>query len=101
MTRIAIVGGPNTGKTTLAGTLGPYLSTDDVKDMGWSESSAEVATWLQSDDDVLYGPDLIVEGVAVPRALRKYLDAVPDTAPVDLVIVLTYHYLSPLPSRLR
>ena len=76
MTRILIAGGPRTGKTTLAKTLAqelgiPALHADDAIPLGWSESSAEVARWI-----ALPGP-WIIEGVSVPRALRKWLDAHP------------------------
>jgi hypothetical protein len=88
MTRICIAGGPRTGKTRLAESMferhdwphavtdcdgcGILRHTDDLVYLGWSEASAAAALWF--DDD---GP-WIVEGVAVPRALRKWLAAHPD-----------------------
>jgi adenylate kinase family enzyme len=88
MTRIAITGGPRTGKTTLATSMAAetglaIVATDDYLDMGWSEASEHVAGLLAADEP------RIVEGVAVPRALRKALASRPDVAPIDRLIVLT------------
>lgn len=96
--RLAIVGGPNTGKTTCALELAGSRTyrdatvrhTDDVIDLGWSEASEEVADWLMYD-----GP-LIVEGVAVARGLRKWLRRGMKGRPVDRVLVLTQPFV-PLP----
>lgn len=95
MTRICIAGGPRTGKTTLAGTLferhdwphdapdcdgcGVVRHTDDLIQLGWSEASAAAAEWFE------YPGPWIVEGVAVPRALRKWLAAHPEGKPCDVV----------------
>ncbi len=70
--RILIGGGPRTGKTTeglaLARDLGVTLrSTDHLMAIGWSEASLVASTWF--DDE---GP-WVIEGVAVVRALRKWL----------------------------
>jgi broad-specificity NMP kinase len=90
--RILITGGPRTGKTTLARSLSPHArSTDDVIHLGWSEASAEVATWFDRP-----GP-WVIEGVAVPRALRKWLEANPHVKvgekwihpPCDRIIFLS------------
>ena len=95
MTRIAITGGPLTGKTTLAGELQmrppddgecrPRIRhTDHLVPLGWSEASAAAALWFDEP-----GP-WIIEGVAVPRALRKWRDAHPgQRPPVDRVIYLS------------
>ena len=78
--RIAITGGPKTGKTTLAKELGNVRSTDDLMaTTDWSGASAEAAKWIAQGQSL--------EGVTVPRALRKALDASPDK-PVDKVIWL-------------
>lgn len=87
MKRIAITGGPRTGKSTTAARLAaetglPLVSTDDFKDMGWSEASAHVAGIIAT------GAPGIIEGVAVPRALRKALAANPDVKPIDRLMVL-------------
>lgn len=84
MTRIAITGGPRTGKTTLAHRLGGNVRhTDDIIHLGWSGASQAACGWL--DDP---GP-WIIEGVAVSRALRKWRDQHPGCPPpVDRVIFL-------------
>lgn len=70
---ILIAGGPRTGKTSLANRLGqemglPVRHTDDlIGRFDWSGVSEEVARWMDAE-----GP-WIIEGVAVPRALRKWL----------------------------
>jgi hypothetical protein len=100
MTRICIAGGPRTGKTTLAGRLiatdpvdfmsaargatspadlNPVRHTDNLMHLGWSEASEAAALWFDEP-----GP-WIVEGVAVPRALRKWLAAHPEGKPCDVV----------------
>lgn len=81
--RILIAGVPRAGKTTLAMELGKQLAlpvrhTDSLIGLGWSESSAAAAKWLEDP-----GP-WIIEGVAVPRALRKWL-AANAGAPCDTV----------------
>jgi KaiC/GvpD/RAD55 family RecA-like ATPase len=83
VTRIVICGGPRTGKTTLSTSLGiaRVRHTDDVMDLGWSEASAEVATWFDEP-----GP-WVIEGVAVGRALRKWL-AANEGKPCDVVYYL-------------
>lgn len=103
MTRIAITGGPRTGKTTLADQLWNGVAiaagvadpmqrgrgadlvrhTDDLMHLGWSEASQAATLWLDEP-----GP-WIVEGVAVSRALRKWHDQHPgERPPVDRVIYL-------------
>lgn len=57
-------------------------STDDAMHLGWSEASQEVSTWLDEE-----GP-WIIEGVALPRALRKWLRANEFGKPCDRVILL-------------
>jgi dephospho-CoA kinase len=66
--RIAICGGPRTGKSTLAKqvTDRQVIHTDDYMGIGWSEASAAVAAFVNNHPGML-----VVEGVAVPRALRK------------------------------
>lgn len=68
--RIAIAGGPKTGKTTLAAAVTdrPVIHTDDHKGMQWSELPPTI----------LALPDLmlerwVIEGVQVGRCLRKGL----------------------------
>lgn len=86
--RIVIVGGPQTGKTTLAGVLGFPLEqvrhTDDlIETHGWSEASQEASTWFNEA-----GP-WVVEGVATVRALRKWLAAHAEGLPCDVIAYLT------------
>lgn len=96
MTRIVILGGPKTGKTTLAGIIDcpngepsgfvvPVRHTDDLIHLGWSEASQHVADeWLTQP-----GP-WIIEGVAAVRGLRKWHAQHPhQPPPVDRVIYLT------------
>lgn len=70
--RVAIVGGPKTGKTTLSHQLADGANiavrhTDELIPLGWSEASETAAQWFNDD-----GP-WVIEGVAVARALRKWL----------------------------
>ena len=87
MKRIAITGGPGAGKTTYANRLAEKLGvevihTDDYIPMGWSEASLHAA-------DVMSKPTTVItEGVAVPRALRKMLEARPEVKPVDEVVIV-------------
>lgn len=87
MKRIAITGSPKSGKTPYANRLAErngvsVIHTDDYIPMGWSEASAHAA-------DVMGKPTtFITEGVAVPRALRKMLEAHPDRKPVDEVVII-------------
>ena len=79
--RVAIAGVPRAGKTTLAGP--GARSTDSVMGLGWSESSEAVAGWFDEPGS------LTVEGMAVPRALRKWLETHPTGRPVDEVVWLS------------
>jgi hypothetical protein len=95
MKRILITGGPGCGKTSLSIQIAMLLGldqqaiqhTDDlVGVLEWSAASAEVATWLD-------GPaPSVIEGVCLPRALRKWLVAHPTGAPADILIYLTQPY---------
>lgn len=88
-TRMLIIGGPLTGKTTMAKAIGerfniPVKHTDDlIKTHEWSEASQEVSTWLDKP-----GP-WIIEGTAGARALRKWLDRNPEGVPCNAVHLLT------------
>lgn len=70
--QILIAGVPRAGKTTLAERLGGEhrlkpLHTDDLIDLGWSGASSVASSWMSRPGS------WILEGVAVPRALRKWL----------------------------
>jgi hypothetical protein len=86
--RVLITGGPRTGKTTLSESTARELGitahhTDDlIGKLDWSAASAHVAEWMKTP-----GP-WIIEGVAIPRALRKWLAAHPDGKPADRIVFL-------------
>ena len=86
--RVAICGVVNSGKTTLSDELevehpeATIRHADDLIYLGWSGASAMCATFFDDEGD------LVVEGMAVPRALRKWLHAHPDGPPVDTVLWL-------------
>jgi hypothetical protein len=84
--RIAIIGSPRAGKTTLATQMSaalelPVVSSDDYISETWSGASDVVA-------DLIERYPGIYEGVAVVRALRKLLERDAELAPVDEVILL-------------
>ena len=88
MTRVLIIGSPCTGKTTMAEKMGNNRSTDQLMHLGWSGCSEAVTKWL---DETAYG---VLEGVAIPRALRKWREANPGKPPpVDKIIYLTTPYI--------
>ena len=85
--KTAIIGAPKTGKTTLGQQLANEQgcvcrSTDEVMSLGWSESSLAVSHWFDEDTP-------IIEGVAVARALRKWLERNKEGKPVDTLIVIS------------
>lgn len=79
--KILIIGGPRSGKTTLANKLRdslhlPVVHFDShIKDYEWSELSEKISEWL--DDE---GP-WIKEGVSGVRGLRKWLRKNPEKLP--------------------
>jgi dephospho-CoA kinase len=76
--RVAIAGGPGTGKTTLAREVSdrPVIHTDDFRDLPWADIPREVIRAVAE-----LGPRWCVEGCLVARALRRGLRP-------DVVIVL-------------
>jgi len=87
--QIAIAGGPNTGKTTLARqwTDRVIRSTDTLVDLcAWSEQSEAVSHWFDAPGS------WVIEGCTVVRALRKWLRRNPTGKPCDKVIFLTRPY---------
>lgn len=87
-TRLIIVGGPQTGKTTLAMRMGKELGllvrhTDDlIATHDWSGASLAASLWFEAP-----GP-WCVEGVATVRALRKWIATHADGVPADRVLFL-------------
>ena len=84
--RIAVIGSPRAGKTTLAAELAeqhslPIFHADDFIALGWSAASEALAARMSADVPCIY------EGVMVVRALRKALCQRAD-APVDRCVVL-------------
>ena len=75
--RIAVVGGPLTGKTTVSRevTDRPVLSTDDTMDADWADQP-EIAKRRVEGMDAF-----VLEGVQAARALRKGLE-------VDAIVVM-------------
>lgn len=91
--RIVIAGVPRAGKTTLGNRMAAELGhevmhTDDLVHLGWSEASAEAATWMLAR----LGGSWIVEGVAAIRALRKALASTRDK-PCDKLVWLARPYV--------
>ena len=86
--KIVVGGGPRTGKTTFAHKLGvelklPVKHTDDlIPILDWSGASQAVSEWFQRSEPC------IIEGVAVWRALRKWLASHAVGKPCDTVYVL-------------
>lgn len=66
--RIAIVGGPKTGKTTLSTSVNdrPVYHTDESREIPWEDQSQY---WV----DKIKEPSFVLEGVQAARALRKGL----------------------------
>lgn len=99
MRRIVIVGGPHVGKTTLANRLksdygfSKTFHSDDVKHLGWSESSEHASKWFDESGE------WVIEGVQMARALRKWLKANPDTSLDADVVVLSQSFDELLPGQ--
>jgi len=94
--KIAIAGIPKAGKTTLSKEIsnGEVFHTDDlIKTKEWSAASLEISTWFNKE-----GP-FIIEGVAVPRALRKWLRAHEKGKPCDKLIWLKNPYIKLSPGQ--
>lgn len=101
--RIAIVGGPRVGKTTLAlraaEAIGlPVTHADDLIELGWSEASTALAAQIAAAAE----GGGVFEGVSVVRALRKLLAQTPwGDAPIDVLLVLRDVHEALNPGQLR
>lgn len=97
--RILLTGVPNSGKSAVSKRMEArgfrVLCTDDVKSLGWSEASERASFWFDTD-----GP-LVVEGVAGPRALRKWLKRSTEGKPVDAVVFLRKSLVENSPGQTR
>ena len=86
--RLVIAGGPQAGKTTLAGSLArdglTVHGSDELKHLEWSAASLAATHWLDEA-----GP-WICEGVAMPRALRKWLARNKTGKPADAALYLAH-----------
>jgi hypothetical protein len=102
--RILILGGPKTGKTTLANKIGERMklaispprirhSDELIGKLDWSDSSKAVALWLSEPGNY------VIEGVTVIRALRKHF-AISNAGPCDHIIYLTEPYVTLTPGQL-
>ena len=98
--RVVLAGGPRTGKSTLAETIGAlfggtvYATDALIESHDWSAASAECARWMSATP----GP-WIVEGVAAVRALRKWLDANRTGMPCELVIWMSTSVVTRTPGQ--
>lgn len=87
--KIAIAGLPKAGKTTLAKEINfkhTYHTDDLIETHKWSEVSQEVSEWFNKKE-------FVIEGVAVARALRKWLKKNNNGVPCDILILLEKPYV--------
>lgn len=106
--KIAITGPPQSGKSTIGRLLASvleieqFLQTDALTHLAWSEASEMVSRWFD-----LPGP-WIIEGVVVPRAIRKWKQRLEDenadksrkdTPPWDKILVLRHPHRPLLPGQ--
>jgi hypothetical protein len=92
--RVAICGWPRAGKTSLAALAAAKIgvaprSTDELLGThDWSAASAEASTWFDAP-----GP-FVLEGVALPRSLRKWLRRNPTGKPCDVAVFLSSPFVA-------
>jgi dephospho-CoA kinase len=88
MRRIAIVGGPGTGKTTQAKMLAVTpCHADQWTNLPWSDQSAQVVMWLAAQGEMPF----VIEGCMVVRGLRKWLQAYSGKPVDDVYLLRTPH----------
>jgi len=75
---IAIVGGPNTGKTTLAKQIRNFKCTDLFTNIDWDQGIYETYRWINHNENV--------EGILVVHGLRKWLLHNSTGRPADVII---------------
>jgi SPP1 gp7 family putative phage head morphogenesis protein len=95
--RVAVVGGPRTGKSTAARALAdahglPLRHADDLIPLGWSRASEQLAHEIRLSDGGIF------EGVAIARALRKLLELEPGQ-PLDAVVRMREPYAALTPGQ--
>lgn len=80
---LVIVGGPKTGKTTLADSLGKTVRHTDelIGQLPWSEASEQVSHWFGEPGE------WVVEGVSTARAIRKWLLRESGPFPAGIVFI--------------
>jgi hypothetical protein len=72
----------------------PVHSTDDLMGMGWSEASDEICNvWFN------FTSPNIIEGTAVIRGLRKWLERNPEGLPFDRMIWLPQAHVTLSPGQ--
>ena len=81
--KIVIVGGPRSGKTSMAKLFGVTVRhTDDLKNQPNADIPRIIAGWFNLPGSWL------VEGVWAARGLRRWLREHPSGKPADLVLVV-------------
>lgn len=80
---VIVIGGPRTGKTTFADSLGGNVrhADDLIEGREWSQVSDELVLWFDEP-----GP-WVIEGVAVVRGLRKWLASHEGRVPATVVVM--------------
>ena len=87
--KIAIAGSPKAGKTTISKKYRQVIHTDDFIHLGWSEASEHISNIINNNNfDV-------IEGVSVPRAIRKWIKKNCDNSkkPFDKIIYMHTPYI--------
>ena len=96
--RIAVVGGPKTGKSTLCRRCvkgRPLFGTDTYKREPWKDQPAHILAMCSGVSK------FVVEGVQVARALRGSKDGTAKQLEVDCIVYLTEPRIERLPGQER